>query len=123
MKKIAVFSTILLATLLASANNYPGFRQLANGTGKVKLMSRPDLNNKGMSIIISGKAAQVMFEKMSNDLIQSVDASERANGKRLVWKSGKNIYCSTEIDGKNNYECAIEVQDNSTGEIAEPGVG
>ena len=121
--KSLIMSAVVLLSVAAFAKNYPGFRQLANGYGTVSLTSRPDLKNKGMSIVISGPAAQVMFDKLSNDLLQSVDASERANHQRLVWKEGKNIYCSVEEDGKDNYECSIEVQDNSTGEIAEPGVG
>ena len=123
MKTIFVATLIAFTSISTFANNYPGFRQIANSKGTVKLYTRPDLNNKGMSIVISGPAAKVMFNKMSNDLMGTVDASERANGKRLVWKSGKNIYCSTEIDGKDQYECSIQVQDNSQGEVAEPGVG
>lgn len=72
---------------------------------------------QGLVILeVKGDAADRLMDQMSDDLMQTIDASETMTGSRLTIKTGKDIYC--ERTSGSSATCSIEVNDSLNGKIS-----
>jgi hypothetical protein len=79
----------------------------------------PSKNNVEQSVLtITGPAADALFDKMGDELMQSSDVE--SDKGRPVWKEGRSVYCGKFIGGKVQTEtmCAIVIK-NKTGELVD----
>ena len=76
------------------------------------------------TIEIKGAAAQLMFDKLSDKDMYSIDGRERG-GRHAVYKSGVNYNCQMLMGNpgrSNEYSCAIPLINKGRGIVGEAGV-
>lgn len=117
MKKL----NLLIAILLVSSSAFAVKVKKSRGT--VETFSLVGSNEQS-AIVITGAAAEKLFNDLSNDLLGSVDAGEN-DGVRTMLKIGENFACYLSIPqtGKNSYECIFTIENKSSGTMSKGAAG
>lgn len=119
MKKFILLLTVLTTTS-AFAETVPAVQKSRGRASVYNLIG----SSTQAQIDIEGPAAQKLFDEMSIDLLQSIDAAEN-EGNRVVLKSGENVTCYMTINARHRtkYECTIFIENRAQGKIGAGGVG